>query len=115
MIIRQGAIFWIPVFDKTDDEIIHPHVIIQDDVINDSCIDTTVVCGLSTNMKKASEPGNILLDKGEADLPKQSIIVVSQIFNVKKTQVGAYIGTLRKERIDQLFDGMRLLQRMSEK
>jgi mRNA interferase MazF len=114
--INRGDIFWIPLFDENgiQNPIVHPNVVIQDTIINQSRIDTIVVCGISTNMRRAFEPGNILLEASEGDLPKQSIIVVSQISVVKKSDIGEYIGSLSEQRIEQIFAGMRYLQRFTE-
>jgi mRNA interferase MazF len=92
----------------------HPHVVIQDNVINRSRVNTVVVCALTTNLKRAKAPGNVLLEAGEANLPKQSIVVVSQVSTVDKAQLGEYIGSLTRQRIDQVLAGMRFLQRMTE-
>ena len=93
----------------------HPHVVIQDDVINHSRIQTVVVCALTTNAKRANAPGNVLLEPGEANLPRQSIVVVSQVSTVEKAQLGEYIGSLTQQRVDQILAGMRFLQLMSER
>ena len=45
-------------------------------------------------MKQANAPGNVLLDVGEANLPKQSVVVVSKVSAVDKTQLGEQIGSL---------------------
>jgi mRNA interferase MazF len=95
--------------------IVHPHVVIQDTVVNQSRIETVVVCALSTNMKRAFQPGNILLESGEAGLSKQSIVIVSQVSTVEKSTLGEYIGTLSKERVDELLAGMEFLQRITER
>ncbi len=111
--ITQGDIFWVPP-EALRPEVPgypHPHVVLQADVFNRSRIPTVVVCALSTNLKRASEPGNVLLDEGEGDLPKQSVAVVSQVSTVDKDQLGAYIGTLREERVRQLLDGLVFQQR----
>ena len=55
----------------------HPHVVVQDDVFNRSRITTVVVCTLTSNLHRANEPGNVLLDLGEGNLPKRSVVVVS--------------------------------------
>jgi mRNA interferase MazF len=112
MIIERGDLFWIPLFDENglQNPIVHPHVIIQDTVINQSRIETLVVCGISTNRKRAYEHGNILLELGEGNLPKHSIIVVSQISTVWKSQLGEYIGSLGERRMEQIFAGMKYLQ-----
>jgi len=115
MIVNQGDIYWVPLEEPNGAEpgYIHPHVVIQDDVINHSRIHTVVVCALTTNIKRANMPGNVLLEAGEANLPKQSIVVVSQVSTVDKAQLGEYIGSLTKERMDQILAGMRFLQRLT--
>lgn len=106
--VSRGDLFWI----ATDDArgISHPHVVVQDDVFNRSRITTVIVCALTTNLGKATEPGNVLLEVGEGDLPKQSVIVVSQISSVEKAQLGERIGALSQERVDQVLDGLRFQQ-----
>jgi mRNA interferase MazF len=90
-------------------------VVVQEDVLNHSRIHTVVVCALTTNAKRANLPGNVLLEAGEANLPKPSIVVVSQVSTVDKAQLGAYIGSLTRPRIDQILAGMQFLQRMTER
>ena len=116
MTINQGDVYWVPLEEPNGSEpgITHPHVVIQDDVINRSRTRTVVVCALTTNMKRANMPGNVLLEAGEANLPKQSIVAVSQVSTVDKAQLGEYIGSLTKERIDQILAGMRFLQHMTD-
>ena len=60
-------------------------------------------------MKRAGAPGNVLLEQGEGNLPKQSVVMVSQIFTVDKSQLGEYIGSLSRNRIDQILAGIQLL------
>jgi mRNA interferase MazF len=111
MVISQGDIFWVELDEPTGSGpgYIHPHVVIQNNVFNRSRINTVVVCALTSNLKRAAAPGNILLESGEANLPKQSVVVVSQIFTVDKNQLGEHIGTLSKKRIRQILDGIKLL------
>jgi mRNA interferase MazF len=111
--IHQGDVFWIQpeALNPPIPGHPHPHVVIQDDVLNHSRIATVVVCALSSNMKRASEPGNVLLDVGEANLTRSSVAVVSQVSTVEKPQLGAHVGTLTRERVQQILDGMAFLQR----
>jgi len=117
MVINQGDIYWtrLEVADESEVGITHPHVVIQDNLLNHSRIKTVIACALTTNIKKASQPGNLLLEVGEANLPKQSIVEVSKVSTVNKTQLGEYIGTLSKERIEQILSGMQFLQRITER
>jgi len=111
VVIHQGDIFWVELDEPTGSEpgYHHPHVVIQNNIFNRSRINTVVVCALTSNLKRAQAPGNVLLEKGEADLPKQSVVVVSQIFTVDKTQLETYIGKLSQQRIIQILEGIRLL------
>jgi len=84
-----------------------PAVIIQNDLLNKSKIQTTVVALLTSNLKLARIPGNVRLKKGEANLPKPSVVVVSQIATVDKSRLMEKIGTLSKERLAQVIDGSR--------
>lgn len=117
MVVNQGDVYWLPP-DESEDSgsgYTHPHVVIQENVLNRSRIDTVVVCALTTNMKQAKAPGNVLLEAGEANLPKQSVVVVSQVSTVSKAQLGGYIGTLSSQRVDQILAGMQFLQLMTER
>jgi mRNA interferase MazF len=111
MVIRQGDIFWVDLGDPSGSEpgYRHPHVVIQNNVFNLSRISTVVVCALTSNLRRAQAPGNVLLEIDEANLPKQSVVNVSQIFTVDKMQLGEKIGTLSTERVGEILDGIGLV------
>ncbi|WP_406697221.1 type II toxin-antitoxin system PemK/MazF family toxin [Singulisphaera sp. Ch08] len=110
--INRGDVFWIGPDDAQmpAPDYSHPRVVVQDDVFNHSRITTVVVCGLTSNLHRASEPGNVLLDAGEANLPKQSVVVVAQVSSVDKARLGDRIGTLSDTRVEQILDGLRFQQ-----
>ncbi|MEZ4735736.1 MAG: type II toxin-antitoxin system PemK/MazF family toxin [Caldilineaceae bacterium] len=112
MEIKQGDLYWLQATgpDGSVASYAHPYVVIQDDVINRSRVNTVVVCALTSNPKRATEPGNVLLEAGEGNLPKPSVVVVSQVEAVAKTQLGEYIGTVSPQRIAQILAGMRFQQ-----
>lgn len=111
MVINQGDIYWIDLGGPSGSEpgYVHPHVVIQNNIFNQSRINTVVVCALTSNIKRANAPGNVLLEAGEANLPKQSVVVISQIFTVDKAQLGEYIGSVSKRRVRQILAGIQLL------
>ena len=116
MEIHQGDIYWAAPAGPQGSEpgIPHPHVVVQEDVLNRSRIHTVVVCALTTNRKRASLPGNVLLEPGEANLPRQSVVEVSKLSTVDKAQLGEFIGSLTRPRIGQILAGIRFLQRLTE-
>ena len=52
----------------------------------------------------------MLLDIGEGNLPKQSVVVVSKISSVHKASLGERIGSLSEARIEQILAGLRFQQ-----
>jgi mRNA interferase MazF len=86
-----------------------PYVIVQNNAFNSSRINTVVVCGLSSNLRRAGDPGNVLLTPGEADLPEQSVVNVSQIVTLDKSQLRTWIGALSPERIREILRGINLV------
>jgi len=111
MVISQGDIFWIDLGPPSGSApgYRHPHVIIQNNLYNQSKINTVVACALTSNLKRAKVPGNVLLSKGEANLKKASVVNVSQIVTVDKANLIDKIGALSQSRIKQVIEGIKLL------
>lgn len=109
--IDRGDIYWIaPDDDRGAPGVAHPHVVVQDDVFNHARVHTVIVCALTTNLHRATEPGNVRLDPGEGDLSRPSVVVVSQVSAVDKSRLGAFIGALSPARVDQIVAGLRMQQ-----
>ncbi len=111
MSARQGDVFWIMPneINGIESDYIHPYVVVQVNAQN-----KVTVCALTTNLKRAKDPGNVLLTEDEAGLPKKSVIVASQVFTVDTTQLGDFIGSLSEQRIDQVLAGIRFLRYMTQ-
>ena len=111
MIIGQGDIFWVNLDEPRGSEpgYRHPHVVIQNNVFNQSRINTIVLCALTSNIKRSASPGNVLLKKGEANLKKDSVVNISQIITVDKTDLAERIGSLSPKRTQQIINGIKLL------
>ncbi len=94
-------------------EIPHPQVIIdlESPVPPDQEPVYVIACALTSNPRKLSLPGNVLLIAGEAGLPRQSVVEVGKVRRLPVTQLGLYIGTLSAERVRQIMAGMRQVQR----
>jgi mRNA interferase MazF len=111
VVIRQGDVYWVDLGEPRGSApgYRHPHVVIQNDLFNRSRINTVVVCVITSNLRRAAAPGNVLLEKDEANLEKRSVVNVSQIFTVDKGDLVEKIGTLSPQRVRQILDGVRLL------
>jgi len=111
MVINQGDVYWIDFGDPSGSEpgYRYPHIVIQNNIFNRSRINTAAVCSLTSNLKRSKSPGNVTLKKGEANLPQKSVVNISHIFTVNKSDLSDKIGTLSKQRIAQIIEGIRLL------
>jgi len=111
LIIRQGDIYWVDLGVPKGSEpgYRHPHVIIQNNVFNASRINTVVVCALTSNLKRAKAPGNVLLQKREGNLKKTCVVNISQIITVNKSDLVEKIGSLSSATIEKIIEGVELL------
>ena len=108
---KQGDIFWVELGTPRASEPAyrHPCVVIQNNLFNQSKINTTVVCTLASNLKRANAPGNVTLRKGEGGLKKNSVVNISQMLTVNKTDLSEKIGSLSTGRINEIIEGVLLL------
>lgn len=111
MVIDQGDGFWVDLGTPkgSGPGYRHPRVVIQNNVFNRSKIATVVVCVLMSNLKRAGIPGNVLLEAGEANLPRRSVVNVTQVFTVDKASLVQRIGRLSRERVEEVRRGLWLL------
>jgi len=111
MVISQGDIYWLDLDEPKGSEpgYRHPFVVIQNDAFNKSKIGTVVVCALASNLKLASAPGNVLLKKGEANLPKSSVVNISRVLTVDKSDLIEKIGQLSGKRVEGIVSGFEFL------
>jgi len=111
LIIRQGDIFWVDlgIPKGSAPGYRHPHVVIQNNVFNASKINTVVVCALTSNLKRAKAPGNFLLKKGEGNVRKDSVVNISQIITIDKSDLVEKIGSLSPSRIKEVIEDVKLL------
>jgi mRNA interferase MazF len=109
--IKQGDIFWIDFGEPKGSApgYRHPCVVIQNNIFNESKIASVVVCALTSNLKRVKAPGNVLIRKGEGNLSKDSVVNISQIVTVDKTDLVEKIGSLSTMKIADIIDGVKLL------
>ncbi len=111
MVIRKGSVYWVDFSPAKGSEPMgrRPGLVLQNDLLNDSKLNTVVVAAITSTLKFGELPGNVSLHKGEANLPKRSVINMTQIKTVDKLSLKEKIGTLSKERLIQVYEGMKLV------
>ena len=86
-----------------------PVLIVQSDAFNRSKISTVICIVITSNMKLVNAPGNVLLPKGVSNLPKESVINVSQIITIDKSFLTECVGTISKSYFRKVEDGIKLI------
>ena len=114
MVIRKGSIYWVDFSPGKGSEPIgrRPGLVVQNDILNDSNLNTVIMLAITSTMKFGELPGNVVLNKGEANIPKKCVINVTQVKSVDKKSIKEKIGTLPKKRLDQVHEGLKLVMNL---
>jgi len=111
MIIRKGSVYWID-FSSGNGSVPkdrRPGLVIQNNILNDSKLNTVIVLTVTPTLKYGELPGNVVLRKGEANLKEKCVVNVTQIESVDKRNVQEEIGTLSEKRMAEVYEGIKLI------
>jgi mRNA interferase MazF len=86
-----------------------PGLVIQNDALNDSNLNTVIMLAITSTLGFGDLPGNIVLQKGEANMPRRCVINVTQIKSVDKKSIKESIGALSEKRMAEVYQGLRLI------
>ena len=108
MVVRQGDLHWVDFGRPQGSEpgLRRPCVVVQNNVFNRSRIQTVMVCAVTARLGHATHPGNVLLEVGEGGLPQRSVVNVSQVATVDRSQLTDRIGTLSAGRVREILKGI---------
>jgi mRNA interferase MazF len=67
------------------------------------------VVAITSKLKYAELPGNVRLRKGEAGLPRASVVNVTQVATVDRGHLGPFMGKLTDARLAEVWAGIRLV------
>ena len=107
----RGEIWWANLPEPVGSEpgYRRPVLVIQDDVFNQSRINTVIVVIITSNTQLAEAPGNVLLPCEVSGLSRDSVANVSQIFTVDKTFLTERIGSLPDYLQEEVDEGLRMV------
>jgi len=84
-------------------------LVVQHDRFNGTSMATVAVCAITSNLGLADVPGNVRLRKGEAGLPKASVVNITQIHAIDRAFLDDRSGALSARRMDAVWRGLCLL------
>lgn len=108
MVISQGDVCWVDLGHPAGSETGYrrPAVIVQGNAFNRSRIATVVCVPLTSNLRRADAPGNVLLSANHTGLPKDSVANVSQIAAVDRARLSEPVGRLPEAKLQSLLSGI---------
>ncbi len=109
MVIHRGEIWWASLIHPSGSEpgYRRPIIVIQSNDFNSSQIRTIVAIVITSNLKLAKAPGNILLKAKQTCLSKDSVANVSQIVTLDKSYLSEKIGKLTSNQLKKVEEGLR--------
>ena len=108
MVITQGDVCWVELPEPAGSGpgFRRPVVVVQGDGLNRSRVATVVCVPLTSNLRWADAPGNVLLTTRLTRLPKDSIANVSQVSALDRTLLEQPMGRISRTKIDLLLAGI---------
>jgi mRNA interferase MazF len=109
--MERGEIWWAELPDPTASEpgFRRPVVIIQANAFNRSRIRTVIAVVLTSNLRLAEAPGNVLIPASDSGLPKDSVANVSQVITLDRIFLTERCSRLPAHLIKSIDDGLRLV------
>lgn len=109
--IRRGSIWWADLGEPVGSSpgFKRPVLVVSADRFNRSSIDTVLGVAITSNLALAMAPGNVRLPKGAGGLPKASVVNVSQLVTLDRTQLVERVGSITKAQLVLIDAGLRLV------
>jgi mRNA interferase MazF len=110
-VIRRGEIWWasLPTPRGSEPGFRRPVLIVQADAFNQSRIQTVLAVAITSNVKLAQAPGNVLLSPKISGLPKPSVANVSQVITLDKSFLRKKVRRVSPSALAMVDDGLRLV------
>lgn len=106
--LKQGEIYWVDDEEPFGSEPGNrrPWLIVQNNVVNASRINSVLACPLTSSLGHARAVGNVSLAKREAGLSVASVVQVLGISALDRRELGEYIGKISGARMAEVIEGL---------
>ena len=109
--IAQGEVWWADLGEPVGagPGYRRPVLVVQGDAFNRSAIGTVVCVPLTSNLKWAGAPGNLLLKPTDSGLPKDSVANVSQLVSLDRGFLVERVSRLPTAKLELVLQGIDLV------
>jgi mRNA interferase MazF len=111
VVIAQGEVWWADLGEPAGSEpgFRRPVAVVQGDAFNRSSLRTVVCVSLTSNLRWADAPGNVLLPARATGLPRDSVANVSQLVTVDRDALIERAGALSASSLDLVLAGIEVV------
>jgi mRNA interferase MazF len=111
MEVARGEVWWADLPDPVASSPggTHPVLVVQANAFNRSRLSTVVAVVITSNLRLADMPGNVLVPAREAGLPKPSVANVTQVITADKSFLRSRAGRLKPETLERVEHGLSVL------
>lgn len=108
MVVAQGDVCWadLPARTEAGSGFRRPVIVAQGDPLNRSRLGTVVCVPLTSNLRWADAPGNVLLRADVTGLPKDSVALPSQIVTLDRGLLTERVARLSRTRMELVLTGL---------
>jgi mRNA interferase MazF len=109
LVMKRGELWWaaLPEPRGSDSGYRRPVLIVQADPFNRSSIQTVIVVALTSNLRRAEAPGNVMLRRRESRLANDSVVNVSQLATMSRQLLVERISQVPLLRMQEVDSGLR--------
>ena len=108
MVISQGDVCWaeLPAPTGSGPGFRRPVIVVQGDALNRSRIATVVCVPVTSNLRWADAPGNVLLTARMTGLPRDSVANVSQVVALDRILLEERVGRVSRAKLELVLSGL---------
>ncbi len=108
MVIAQGEVWWADLGEPRGSEpgYLRPVIVLQSDSLNQSALRTVVCVALTSKLSRAGAPGNLMLSARATGLARESVVNVSHLVTVDRSEFIERTGQVSAAQLDAVFRGI---------
>lgn len=113
--MNRGEIWWADLAEPRGSEPAkrRPVVIVQEDSLTRSRLQTVMVVPITSNLKRAAAQGNVVLARSHSGLRVESVALACQVLTINKHFLTEQVSTLPRSTMARLDAGLRLTLALS--
>jgi mRNA interferase MazF len=106
--IRRGEVWWADFGEPRGHQLDHrrPALVISADAYNASAVGTVTVIALTSTLRHAQAPGNVLLPRRTAGLKNESVVNVTQVHTIDRCDLIERSGKLPSALLRKVEEGL---------